>query len=92
MPQPPAINQRVQTRVYKHKSCRRFLQDYKKYFFRLHACHSKFSEYLWQIANQMYKVLDDKNISQHHSDNASDVPQLPAVNQRVQTGVDKQKR
>ena len=56
MSQLPAINQRVQTRVYKHESCRRFLPDYQKYFFRLHACHSKFSEYLWQIANQKYKV------------------------------------
>ena len=56
MPQLPTINQRVQTRVCKHKSCRRFLPDYKKYFFRRHARHSKFSECLWQIANQKYKV------------------------------------
>ena len=34
----------------------------------------------------------DKNISQNHSDGASNMPQLPAVNQRVQTGVYKHKR
>ena len=51
-----AVNQRVQTRVYKHKCCHRFLQDFKSFFFRLHARHSQFSEYLWQIANQKYKV------------------------------------
>ena len=56
MPQLLAINQQVQTRVYKHESCLRFLQDYQKYFFRLHACHSKFSGYLLHIAKQKYKV------------------------------------
>ena len=53
MSQLPAINQRVQTRVYKHKSCRRFLQDYHKYFFRHHACHSKFKEYLKKIKSKV---------------------------------------
>ena len=56
IPQLPAVNQRVQTRVYINKCCRRLLQDVKSSFFRFHTCHSKFNEYLWQIANQKYKV------------------------------------
>ena len=40
----------------------------------------------------LYHCDPDKNISQYHSDSASNVSQLPAVNQRVQTGVYKHKR
>ena len=40
----------------------------------------------------LYHCAPDKNISQYHSDSASNMPQLPAVNQWVQTRVYKHKR
>ena len=49
VPQLPAVNQRVQTGVYKHQRYRILMQDdFNNYFLGL---HSKFSEYLWQIAS-----------------------------------------
>ena len=40
----------------------------------------------------LYHCAPEKNISQYHSDSASNMPQLPAINQWVQTRVYKRKR
>ena len=58
MSQPLAMNQRVQTRVYKHKSCRRFLQDYQNISSDVMPVIANSVNIFWQIANQKYKVQD----------------------------------